>query len=156
MCASEQKGSPLQLLLCHSCLKIIPTRPLRHVWPEVVMENHTHTPAVHGKSHTSTCALKLSSTFKIMISYPMLIRRVFYHNSSKQNSLNQRRLINLKKKLRGNSIPTLVLKSFPLNVVIWQVFTYNLNFWHFCAKISWMVIEKLVKSMQKEKKSKFK
>jgi hypothetical protein len=21
------------------------------VWPEVVMENHTHTPAVHGKSH---------------------------------------------------------------------------------------------------------
>jgi hypothetical protein len=22
------------------------------VWPEVVMENHTHTPAVHGKSHT--------------------------------------------------------------------------------------------------------
>ena len=35
-----------------SCLKIIPTRPLRHVWPEVVMENHTHTPAVHGKSHS--------------------------------------------------------------------------------------------------------
>jgi hypothetical protein len=23
------------------------------VWQEVVMENHTHTPAVHGKSHTS-------------------------------------------------------------------------------------------------------
>ena len=21
------------------------TRPLRHVWPEIVMENHTHTPA---------------------------------------------------------------------------------------------------------------
>ena len=39
--------------LRHSCLKIIPTRPLRHVWPEVVMENHTHTPVVHGKSHTS-------------------------------------------------------------------------------------------------------
>ena len=38
--------------LRHLCLKIIPTRPLRHVWPEVVMENHTHTPAVHGKSHT--------------------------------------------------------------------------------------------------------
>ena len=38
----------------NSCLKIIPTRPLRHVWPEVVMENHTHTPAVHGKSHSFT------------------------------------------------------------------------------------------------------
>ena len=38
--------------LCHSCLKIIPTCPLRHVWPEVVMEIHTHTSAVHGKSHT--------------------------------------------------------------------------------------------------------
>jgi hypothetical protein len=37
--------------LRHLCLKIIPTRPLRHVWPEVVIENHTHTPAVHGKSH---------------------------------------------------------------------------------------------------------
>ena len=23
----------------------------RHVWPKVVMENHTCTPAVHGKSH---------------------------------------------------------------------------------------------------------
>ena len=38
--------------LRHLCLKIIPTRPLRHVWPEVVMENHTLTPVVHGKSHT--------------------------------------------------------------------------------------------------------
>ena len=37
--------------LRHLFLKIIPTRPLRHVWPEVVMENHTHTLAVHGKSH---------------------------------------------------------------------------------------------------------
>ena len=36
----------------HSCLKIIPTRLLRHVWSEVVMENHTHTSPVHGKSHT--------------------------------------------------------------------------------------------------------
>ena len=41
--------------LHHLCLKIIPTRPLRHVWPEVVMENHTHTPAVHGKSHCERC-----------------------------------------------------------------------------------------------------
>ena len=32
--------------------KLIPTRPLRHVWPKIVMENHTHTPAVNGKSHT--------------------------------------------------------------------------------------------------------
>ena len=23
---------------------------LRHTWPKIVMENHTHTPAVHGKS----------------------------------------------------------------------------------------------------------
>ena len=30
------------------------SRPLRHVcvWPKVVMENHTHTAAVHGKSQT--------------------------------------------------------------------------------------------------------
>ena len=28
------------------------TCSLRHVWPEVVMENHTHTSAVHGKSQT--------------------------------------------------------------------------------------------------------
>jgi hypothetical protein len=28
-----------------------------------VMENHTHTPAVHGKSHTHTSALKLSLSY---------------------------------------------------------------------------------------------
>ena len=32
------------------CLKTILTHPLRHPWPEVVMGNHTHTSAVHGKS----------------------------------------------------------------------------------------------------------
>jgi hypothetical protein len=31
--------------LRHLCLGM-------HVWPELVMENHTHTPAVHWKSHT--------------------------------------------------------------------------------------------------------
>ena len=31
------------------CLKTILTHPLKHTWPKVVMENHTHTPAVHGK-----------------------------------------------------------------------------------------------------------
>jgi hypothetical protein len=34
------------------CGNGFPSQPLRHVWPEVVMENHAHTPAVHGKSHT--------------------------------------------------------------------------------------------------------
>ena len=34
----------------HECLKNILTHPLRHTWPEVVMGNHTHTSAVHGKS----------------------------------------------------------------------------------------------------------
>ena len=34
----------------HECLKTILTHPLRHTWPEVVMGNHTHTSAVHGKS----------------------------------------------------------------------------------------------------------
>jgi hypothetical protein len=46
-------------MLCHSCLKIIPTRLLRHMWPDVVMENHTHTPAVHGKSHKYVHTFKL-------------------------------------------------------------------------------------------------
>ena len=32
------------------CLKTILTHPQRHPWPEVVMGNHTHTSAVHGKS----------------------------------------------------------------------------------------------------------
>ena len=32
------------------CLKTIPTHPLRHTWPEVVMGNHTRSSAVHGKS----------------------------------------------------------------------------------------------------------
>ena len=41
----------MALPICHSCFKIILTPPLRHVWPEVVMENHTHTPVAHGKSH---------------------------------------------------------------------------------------------------------
>ena len=34
----------------HESLKTILTHPLRHTWPEVVMGNHTHTSAVHGKS----------------------------------------------------------------------------------------------------------
>ena len=34
----------------HECLKTIPTHPLRHTWPEVVMGNHTRSSAVHGKS----------------------------------------------------------------------------------------------------------
>ena len=34
----------------HECLKTILTHPLRHTWPKIVMGNHTHTPAVHGKS----------------------------------------------------------------------------------------------------------
>ena len=38
---------------------LIPTRPLRHVWPEVVMENHTHT---HGKSH---CRNVVVDTFRL-------------------------------------------------------------------------------------------
>ena len=32
--------------------KLILTRPLRHVWPKIVMGNHTHTLAVHKKSHS--------------------------------------------------------------------------------------------------------
>ena len=32
-------------------VKLIPTRPLRHVWPKIALENHTHAPAVHEKSH---------------------------------------------------------------------------------------------------------
>ena len=38
----------------HEYLKTIPTHPLRHTWPEVVMENHTRSSAVHGKSHTNS------------------------------------------------------------------------------------------------------
>ena len=34
----------------HECLKTIPTHPLRHTWPEVVMGNHTRSSAVHGRS----------------------------------------------------------------------------------------------------------
>ena len=34
----------------HECLKTIPTHPLRHTWPEVVMGNHTRSSAVHGKA----------------------------------------------------------------------------------------------------------
>ena len=45
-------------LLCHSCLKNISTRPLRHMWPKVVMENHTSTPAAHGKSHILSSQLE--------------------------------------------------------------------------------------------------
>ena len=48
---SFQQPVDIHIIFHHSCLKIIPTCLLRHVWPEVVMENHTHTPAVHGKSH---------------------------------------------------------------------------------------------------------
>jgi hypothetical protein len=37
-------------------IKTILTLPLRHKRPKVVMENHTHTPAVHGKSfHNFFC-----------------------------------------------------------------------------------------------------
>jgi hypothetical protein len=33
-----------------SAKKTILTHTLRHTWPKIVMENHTLTPAVHGKS----------------------------------------------------------------------------------------------------------
>ena len=33
-----------------TCLKTIPTHPLRHTWPEVVIGNHTRSSAVHGRS----------------------------------------------------------------------------------------------------------
>ena len=56
----------------------------QRVWPEVVMENHTHTPAVHGKSHTSTCALKLSCyIFLILHWFNEFFLIVFYYNSHK-------------------------------------------------------------------------
>ena len=35
---------------CQNDLKNILTHLLRHTWPEVVMDNHIHTSAVHGKS----------------------------------------------------------------------------------------------------------
>ena len=36
-----------------------PRRVPQQVWPKIVMENHTHTPAVHGKSHiTNPCTYK--------------------------------------------------------------------------------------------------
>ena len=58
------------------------TPPLRHVWPEVVMENHTRSSAVHGKSHTwnqwpirkTYCCLNLYMWKKC----PALFSRIFW------------------------------------------------------------------------------
>ena len=62
----------------HSCSKIIPAHLLRHVWPKIVMENHTHTPAVHGKSFHK--GLTKQSLFRICVytnMHSFLCKKIF-------------------------------------------------------------------------------
>ena len=52
----------------------IPTHPLRHTWPEVVMENHTRSSAVHGTSHTLLACQFLASNMWSTTYFPISCR----------------------------------------------------------------------------------
>ena len=75
----------------NECRKSIPTQ-------ELLQENHSLMFWQFGKNHTSTCALKLSSTFKIMISYPMLIWQVFLSKFTKTKLVKSTKVNKFEKK----------------------------------------------------------
>ena len=102
----------------NECRKSIPTR-------ELLQENHSLMFWQFGKFHIRTSAQKLSC---YIFQYPTLIWQVFFvrfHNSKNACAhfeFYSKKIVKWKRYSAGNSISALVIKSFPLNITIWQIF----------------------------------